>query len=105
VLPAGEYQNAGHRSQVRGRVLLDHENRMTGGRSGKEHRSNLLDDFAGDLSQILKRNPGMTAVRFHKELRDRGFTGGYSIVRDRLRAVRPLPQKRQELFDWMPAVL
>src|SRR5206468_12114767 len=72
---------------------------------GRGHRTNLLDDFAGDLSQILERNPGMTAVRLHKELRDRGFTGGYSIVRDRLRAVRPFPQKRQEVFDWMRAVL
>lgn len=89
-----------------GRVLLDHENRMKGvAEVGRRHRSNLLDDFAGDLSQILDCNPGMTAVRLHKELRDRGFRGGYRIVRARLRAVRPLPQKRQEVFEWMRAVL
>jgi transposase len=89
-----------------GRVLVDHENRMAGvAEVGRGRRPNLLDDFAGDLAQLLERNPGMTGVRLHKELRDRGFTGGYSIVRERLRAVRPLPQKRQEVFDWMRALL
>jgi transposase len=89
-----------------GRILLDHENRMTGvAEVGRGHRSKLLDDFAGDLWKILERNPGMTAVRLHKELRDQGFEGGYSIVRDWLRVVRPLPQKRQEVFDWMRAIL
>jgi hypothetical protein len=89
-----------------GRVLLDHENRMAGvAEVGRGHRPNLLDDFAGDVAQLLELSPGMTAVRLHKELRDRGFTGGYGVVRDRLRAVRPLPQKRQEIFDWMRAVL
>ena len=89
-----------------GRVLVDHENRMAGVTEvGRAHRPKLLDEFAGDLAQLLERNPGMTAARLHKELHDRGFTGGYSIVRDRLRAVRPPSQKRQEVFDWMRAVL
>jgi transposase len=89
-----------------GRALVDHENRMTGvAEVGRAHRPNLLDNFAGDVAQLLERNPGITAVRLYKELRDRGFTGGYTIVRARLRAVRPLPQKRQEVFDWMRAVL
>jgi transposase len=91
------------------RVLVDHENRMAGapemGRVGRAPRPNLLDDFAGDLTELVERNPGISAVRLHKELRIRGFKGGYTIVRARLRAVRPLPQKRQELFDWMRAVL
>ena len=89
-----------------GRVLVDHENRMAGvAEVGRAHRPNLMDEFAGDLAQLLERNPAMTAARLHQELRDRGFTGGYSIVRDRLRAVRPPSQKRQEVFDWMRAVL
>jgi hypothetical protein len=41
------------------------------------------------LGERLAAYPGLTAVRLWRELRERGYGGGYSAVRDRVRDLRP----------------
>ena len=41
------------------------------------------------MRERLAAFPALTARRLFREIKERGFSGGYSVVRDRVRDIRP----------------
>jgi transposase len=54
-------------------------------------RFSIVDPFEPILEELLAKYPNLTVERALQELRQRGFTGGYTVVRQRVRLLRPRP--------------
>jgi transposase len=54
-------------------------------------RHSILDPFEPILTELLAHYPNLTVERAWQELRARGYTGGYTILRERVRRLRPRP--------------
>jgi len=89
------------------RVLAEHQQARSGvdpAVPGEHHpRPSLLDEYEEVMRQLLERYPHLTAVRMLEELRKQGFTGGYSILKERLRLLRQRPVRPPvERFETAP---
>jgi transposase len=70
-------------------VLAQVEARRTGAGSPSRRRPSRLDPYESVIEELLGRYPELTAVRLLQELQQRGFSGSYTLVRQRLRELRP----------------
>jgi transposase len=55
----------------------------------RRRRRRLLDEYEPILQELLARYPNLTSERALQELQARGFRGHYTIVRERIRQLRP----------------
>jgi len=57
-------------------------------------RATVLDPFTAYLRERVAAYPGLTGRRLFRELKERGYAGGYTAVTDFLRDVRPAAADR-----------
>ena len=84
------------RNMVR-RILKNHDNLRDQGHDilltarpvRKTERASKLDSYEETLQRLLEKYPRITGQRLFEELRDAGYDGGISILRDRLRQGMP----------------
>jgi transposase len=77
-----------HRTVATWAQILHYEARK------KAARSSLLDPFKGQVTRLLDTHP-FSAQQVFQRLREDGYSGGYTIVKDYVRLIRP---KRREAF-------
>jgi len=54
-------------------------------------RGSQLDAHEAAITALLARHPDITVQRIYEELRQLGYTGGYTILSERVRRLRPRP--------------
>ena len=70
-------------------------------------RKSIIDPFELVLKELLTKYPNLTVERALQELRARGYAGGYTVLRERVRLLRPraapVPVPRFETCEGMQA--
>ena len=64
-------------------------------------RPSKLDAFKGPITALLARHP-YTAQQLLQQLRAQGYTGGYSILKEFVRQVRPARQPAYLMLEFAP---
>lgn len=63
-------------------------------RDAPARRVSLLDQYTDEVQQFLLDTPELTATQILHRLRQRGYTGGISILRELVRKLRPEPNSK-----------
>ena len=97
------------------RILRAHAQRRDCGHdvlTQKLRRASKLDEFNPEIKKLLEKYPNITGLRIYEELKEMGYAGGISILRERLKKLRP-PKRdpvirfetepgQQGQMDWSP---
>jgi len=102
------------RNTVR-RILRAHAQKRDSGHdllTKRLKRASKLDGFAPEIQKLLNKYPKITGVRIYEELKEGGYPGGISILRERLKRLRAPDREpvirfetepgRQGQMDWSP---
>jgi transposase len=69
----------------------------------RQARSRLIDPYVGYLRERVTAYPGLSARRLLREIRGRGYRGGYTAVTETVHDLRPPPQVGYEVrFETPP---
>jgi transposase len=94
------------RNTVR-RILRAHDNRRNNGHDvlkKKQKRGSKLDSFEPEIKTLLEKYPRITCVRILEELKDAGYSGGISILKEKVADMR-VPQREPVIrFETAPGV-
>jgi transposase len=87
------------------RVLASIDAQRAGTAPTSFRRPSQLDPYEPVILELLSRYPDLTGVRLLEELRQRGFSGSYTLVRQRLRNLRPRSAPQPVIrFETAPGV-
>jgi len=102
------------RNTVR-RILRAHARRRDMGHdvlTKRLRRASKLDGYEQQIQKLLEKYPEMTGLRIYEELKEMGYAGGISILRERLKKLRPPKREpvirfetdpgQQGQCDWSP---
>lgn len=64
-------------------------------------RSSKLDSFKDQIKSLVERHP-YTAQQILQQLRQQGYTGGYSILKEFVRQVRPVRKSAHLMLEFAP---
>lgn len=101
------------------KILRNHAARRDQGhdavddRRPRRPRASKLDPFEPAIRQLLEQDPEITGQRIYEEIKEQGYEGGITILRQRVRQLRPTPKKTpvvrfetepgiQGQMDWSP---
>jgi len=97
------------------RILRAHAQRRDSGHdvlTKKLRRASKLDEFDPEIKKLLEKYPNITGLRIYEELKEMGYAGGISILRERLKKLRPPKREpvirfeteagQQGQMDWSP---
>lgn len=96
-------------------ILRKHKSQRDDGHDAlrkKLKRVSKLDAFEPEIRNLMEKYPDITGVRIYEELKEAGYTGGRSILKERLKKLRPPRREpvirfeteagRQGQCDWSP---
>ena len=91
------------------KVLAEHRQQRANGTrlvpKPRKGRGSLVDAYEATLRDYLARYPDMTVVRLLEELRARGYPGGYTVLRQRVKQLRTQGRRPPvERFETGPGV-
>ena len=71
----------------------------------RRRRPSVVDDYEEAIGGFIKRYPDITVIRLLEELRALGYQGGYSVLRERVKALRvPAPAQPIQRFETGPGI-
>jgi transposase len=91
------------------KVIVEHQQQRAAGATGlpapRQRRGSLVDPFEDKLREFLARYPDMTVIRLFEEIRHLGYTGGYTVLRQRVKRLRTQCRRPPvERFETAPGV-